>query len=73
MAILGGKGTVAGPVIGAVIMIAVNEFFVANFGPSELDLAATGLILTLVLLFFPDGLVGSLKAKGKLPVFLDWG
>lgn len=71
-AILGGKGTVSGPVIGTVIMTMVNEFVVANLGASELNIVVTGMILILVLLFFPEGIVGTLKIKNKLPSFLDW-
>ena len=70
--ILGGKGTVSGPVIGAAIMLAVNEFVVSKLGASELNIVVTGLILIFVLLFFPDGIVGTLRNKGMLPTFLDW-
>jgi branched-chain amino acid transport system permease protein len=70
--ILGGKGTVSGPVIGAAIMLAVNEFVVSKLGASELNIVVTGLILIFVLLFFPDGIVGSLRNRGTLPTFLDW-
>jgi branched-chain amino acid transport system permease protein len=72
MAILGGRGTVAGPVVGAIVFIAANEFFVSRFGASELNIAATGLLLILALLFFPAGIVGTLKHKGRLPKALDW-
>ena len=70
--ILGGKGTIAGPVVGTAIMIAVNEFVVAKLGATELNIVVTGLILIFVLLYFPEGIVGSLKARNKLPSFLDW-
>lgn len=70
--ILGGKGTVAGPVVGTVIMTLVNEFVVAKLGATELNIVVTGLILIFVLLFFPEGIVGSLKARNRLPSFLDW-
>jgi branched-chain amino acid transport system permease protein len=72
MTVLGGKGTVAGPVVGAILFIAINEFFVTNLGYTELNIVATGLILALVLIFFPSGIVGSLRERGKLPPFLDW-
>jgi branched-chain amino acid transport system permease protein len=72
MTILGGRGTVAGPAVGAIVFIAANEFFVARFGASELNIAATGLLLILALLFFPDGIVGTLKHRGRLPKALDW-
>ncbi len=72
MCILGGKGTVAGPAVGAVLLIAFNEFFVATLGASEINIFATGLIMILVLLYFPNGIVGTLARKKKLPRFLDW-
>jgi branched-chain amino acid transport system permease protein len=72
MCILGGKGTVAGPVIGAVLLILINEFVLSQFGGTELNIFGTGLLLTLVLLFFPDGIVGSLRKMGRLPGILDW-
>ncbi len=72
MCILGGKGTVAGPVVGTVAMIFFNEFIVANFGASELNILLTGLLLVLTLRYFPEGIVGSLKKQGRLPGFLDW-
>jgi branched-chain amino acid transport system permease protein len=72
MTVLGGKGTVAGPVLGAALFIAVEEFFVANLGFTELNIVATGLLLALVLIFFPKGIVGTLKERGRLPSFLDW-
>lgn len=72
MTILGGRGTVSGPMIGATVFIIVNEFFVAKLGATELNIVATGLMLIVVLVFFPQGIVGSLKQSGKLPRMLDW-
>lgn len=72
MAIIGGRGTIAGPVIGAVLIIAVNEFSVAQFGSSEINIVIAGGLLVTVLLFFPLGIVGTLRKKGWLPAFLDW-
>jgi len=72
MAIIGGRGTVSGPVVGAVLLVAINEFSVARFGSSELNIVVTGLILVAALIFFPTGIVGSLRDRGRLPRFLDW-
>jgi branched-chain amino acid transport system permease protein len=72
MTILGGRGTVSGPVVGATLFVVVNEFFVAKLGASELNIVATGLLLILVLVFFPEGIIGSLKKSGRLPRMLDW-
>lgn len=72
MCILGGKGTIAGPVIGAILIIAFNEFFVATLGASELNILATGLIMALCLIFFPLGIVGTLHKHHRLPRVLNW-
>ena len=73
MAILGGRGTVAGPVIGAIVLVAADELVVAKLGSTELNLAAKGAAMLVVLLVFPDGIVGTLRARGRLPRVLDWG
>lgn len=72
MAIIGGRGTVAGPVIGAVLLVGINEASVVYFGATELNIVVTGLILLGVLLFFPQGVVGTLRERRRLPAFLDW-
>ncbi|MDR5694023.1 MAG: branched-chain amino acid ABC transporter permease [Armatimonadota bacterium] len=73
MVLLGGRGTVAGPVLGAVLLVAMNEFFVARFGSTELNIAGTGLLMLIILIFFPEGIVGTLRDRKKLPRLLDWG
>jgi branched-chain amino acid transport system permease protein len=72
MAIIGGRGTVTGPIIGAVLIVAFNELSVSQLGGSELNLAVTGILLMAALLFFPLGVVGTLREKGRLPRALDW-
>ena len=72
MAIIGGRGTVAGPVVGAVLIFAVDEFAVRQFGETSLNIVVVGFLLLIVLIFFPQGVVGSLRNSGRLPAFLDW-
>jgi branched-chain amino acid transport system permease protein len=72
MAIIGGRGSVAGPVIGAVLIIALNELSLIYFGATELNIVVTGGMMIVVLLFFPGGIVGYLREKGRLPAVLDW-
>lgn len=72
MAIVGGRGTVAGPVIGAVLIVAIDETALTTFGGSELNLVITGALMVLMLLFFPGGIVGTLRNKKWLPSWLDW-
>lgn len=72
MSIIGGRGTVAGPVIGAALVVLLNEASLTYFGATEFNLVITGGLLVVVLLFFPGGIVGSLRERGRLPAFLDW-
>lgn len=72
MVIVGGRGTVAGPVVGAFFIVLLDEASIDILGGSELNLAFTGIVLVAALLFFPMGIVGSLRNKGWLPGWLDW-
>jgi branched-chain amino acid transport system permease protein len=72
MVIIGGRGTVAGPAVGAILLVTLNEVAITQFGSSELNIVVTGVILLVVLLFFPLGVVGTLRDRGRLPSFLDW-
>lgn len=55
MVILGGSGTLWGPVVGAVILMVLTEFLWSRF--LELHAAFLGTVIILVVLFIPDGLV----------------
>jgi branched-chain amino acid transport system permease protein len=59
MTLLGGLGTLSGPMVGAAIVIALNDYL-AQFG--EWALIAQGAILLSVILFFRRGMVGELDA-----------
>jgi branched-chain amino acid transport system permease protein len=72
MAIIGGKGTVAGPVVGAVLIYAINETSLVVFGATEFNIVIQGALLVGVLLFFPLGVVGTLRKTNRLPAFLNW-
>lgn len=72
MCILGGKATIAGPVIGAILIITFNEIFVATLGASEINILATGAIMAICLIFFPLGIVGTLAKNHRLPRILNW-
>jgi len=60
--IVGGMGTVQGPVLGAVILSVLNEFL-KTLGLTYLKNVIVGLIIVLTVLFLPRGLV-SLKGEG---------
>ena len=55
MVIIGGRGTITGPVLGAVILTALPE--VLRFA-GDLQFVIYGLMLMLVVIFLPKGIVG---------------
>jgi branched-chain amino acid transport system permease protein len=63
MVILGGKGTVLGPVLGTTTLMLVEEGFQVLTKHWQL---LTGVVIVLVALFLPKGLVG-LKIFKKAP------
>lgn len=54
MVLLGGMGTVFGPLIGAVVLSAVNELLWARF--PEVHMALVGVVILVVVLFMPRGI-----------------
>jgi branched-chain amino acid transport system permease protein len=58
-AIIGGLGTVAGPVIGAVTLGVASEIFRNVF--KQAHLLIYGVLLVLVILFVPDGILGGIR------------
>ncbi len=64
-ALIGGLGTVAGPVIGTVVVLPIAELargWLSAFGNGTHGFVY-GLVLVAVVLFFPRGLVGQLGAR----------
>ncbi len=57
MTMLGGLGTVAGPVIGAAAIYWLRDILWANF--LQFHLIVQGLLLILIVLFVPEGIIGS--------------
>lgn len=57
VAMLGGAGTLSGPIIGAIVLELAREQFKNQF--QEFHQAIYGLLLIVVVLYMPDGIVGS--------------
>jgi len=55
MTILGGAGTVAGPVVGAIVLTAINETLWSHF--PQIHTLFFGAVIVLVVLFLPRGLL----------------
>ncbi|MEV6345490.1 branched-chain amino acid ABC transporter permease [Actinoplanes sp. NPDC051851] len=64
MAVIGGIGTVLGPIGGAVVFVIIQEYLLANY--SDLYLGLYGLLLILIILFEPQGLTGLLRRLLRL-------
>ncbi|HXG63520.1 MAG TPA: branched-chain amino acid ABC transporter permease [Blastocatellia bacterium] len=65
MAIIGGQGTVAGPVLGAVLLKISSEAFRNIEALEKSHLLIYGALLVIIILFMPDGLIGGLKKLAK--------
>lgn len=59
IAMLGGAGTLLGPVVGAVLLLAASEVFKNRF--KESHLLIYGILIVVVVLFLPEGIVGGLR------------
>lgn len=66
MVLLGGMGTVLGPLLGAMVLSVVNEVLWANY--PQIYLASVGFIVLLAVLFTPRGLVNLGVKGGWLPL-----
>jgi branched-chain amino acid transport system permease protein len=65
MALFGGKGTIWGPVLGAVMLFVVQEFVWARF--LYLHQILFGAIIVFVVLLMPRGILGVLQQRYRLP------
>ena len=61
VAVLGGMGTLWGPVVGALLIVALSEAFRAYFAAAHL--IVYGVLIIVAILFMPEGVVGSLAAR----------
>ena len=70
MVMLGGNGTVLGPILGAGIYQQMRGFLLTNDLFKNLQLAFAGLALLLIVLFVPAGLIGWLRSH--VPASRRW-
>ena len=63
MVMLGGFGTVLGPVIGAAGYERLRSFLLTSDPFKSLQLTIAGVVLLLIILFIPNGIVGWLRAR----------
>lgn len=63
VAIIGGRGTVFGPTVGAVLLVFASELFRAQF--KQAHLLIYGLLLMAAILFLPGGVLGEIQHRLK--------
>jgi len=63
VAIIGGRGTVFGPAVGATLLVFASELFRAQF--KQAHLLIYGLLLMAAILFLPGGVLGTLQQRLK--------
>ncbi len=68
VAVMGGIGTVAGPILGAFVMTFISEYARAAFsGFSGLNMLVYGIVVIFIVLFMPGGLISiGQKARERL-------
>jgi branched-chain amino acid transport system permease protein len=60
---LGGAGTLVGPIVGAVLLLGAQELFKTKF--QESHLLIYGILIVVVVLFLPEGLVGGFEHRSR--------
>lgn len=63
MAFLGGLGTLAGPVLGALILESAQQYFTLQFGASGYYLIIYGVLFLAIILLLPEGIIPTLRKK----------
>ena len=65
MALLGGKGTLAGPIVGAIVFQLTKELFWTYL--LGWQRVALGVLIVAVAVFFPSGIVGFVRERRGAP------
>ncbi len=63
MVMLGGQGTVLGPILGAIAYQGMRGYFVTSEFFKDIQLSVSGVLLLLIVLFIPAGAVGWLRHR----------
>ena len=63
MAFLGGLGTIAGPILGALLLEPTQQYFTLQFGQSGYYLVIYGALFLVVILLLPRGIIPTLRAR----------
>ena len=67
MTFLGGRGTLWGPTIGALVLVPAQQYMITRLGASELYLVGYAAVFMVVLLVLPRGILPSLRDRDRAP------
>jgi len=63
MAFLGGLGTISGPILGALILEPLNQYFTLQYGETGYNLIVYGALFLVVMLLLPRGILPTLQDR----------
>ena len=66
VAVMGGVGTVEGPILGAIILQTISEYsrkYLGTYG--GVDMVLYGVLVILIVLFIPGGILSIFKKRNK--------
>lgn len=63
MVFVGGSGTVWGPIIGAIIVVVLQQYLTLQFGTSDWDLILYGVMFLAIIMALPEGILPSLARR----------
>jgi branched-chain amino acid transport system permease protein len=63
MVFVGGSGTVWGPIIGAIIVVALQQYLTLQFGTQNWDLILYGALFLAIILALPEGILPTLSRR----------
>ncbi len=69
---VGGLGTLAGPVLGALVLGPLQQYFEIQFGATTLYLIIYGVLFILILLLLPRGVVPSISDRYRSMLAAHW-
>lgn len=71
--ILGGAGTVTGPILGAIVLVPISEYSRVLFSGTgrNVDLLIYGFLIMLIAVYRPDGLAGLFRARRQRRDYLS--
>ncbi len=63
MAFLGGLGTLAGPILGALILVPTQQYFTLQFSENGYYLVIYGILFLVIILLLPEGILPTIRKR----------